>query len=343
MEAELANVRAAHRWAIDNDPQLAADLVASLYWYAYWYGTAEVFGWADRTVERVAGVAPGRLVGALGTAALGSCRRGDLVGATALAEQAIAISGDGDASAARFAWDALRSAKLLAGRYEQALECRDRAIDLARRVGDTAQEIHAHTVGALLLGYLGRRDESDAELIAATHLLAVHHHPILRAFHDYVAGEVRVDTSPAEALPFLRRSVEAARRMGCRFLAGIAGVSAVSCAARTGDPSVTISEYAEVLEFLHRAGAWPQLWTTLRALVETLAHAGRYESAAILHGALTSSPTAPPILGMDEARMNDVLAVLGVELGDDRLAELRSDGAGLDAEQAYAFALDLVR
>jgi predicted ATPase/DNA-binding winged helix-turn-helix (wHTH) protein len=343
IDAELANIRAALSWCLDHDPLSASDIVAALYWYAYWYGTAEVFDWADRTVEVVSSMTSPRVAAALATAAAGSCRRGDLDRARMLAERAIALAQGTDPGAARFAWEALRSAELLSGDYARALEHRDAALLLARASGDTVHEVHAHVAGALIRGYLGRREDAEAELATAAELLDAHAHPTERAFHDYVAGEIRIDTSPTEALPFLWRSVESARRIGNRFIAGIAGVSAVSCAARVGDPSAAIAGYAEVIEFLHRAGAWPQLWTTLRTLVETLTRSGRYEPAAILHGALTSSPTAPAILGTDEVRMAEVVAELRERLGDERLAALQTKGAGFSGEQAYAYALRAVR
>ncbi len=48
---ELGNLRAAHRWALDHRPTDAGRIIAALYWYGYFRGPAEVFAWADETVE----------------------------------------------------------------------------------------------------------------------------------------------------------------------------------------------------------------------------------------------------------------------------------------------------
>ena len=74
---ELGNLRAAHRWALDHQPVQARRIIAALFWYGYFRGPAEVFEWADETIEHLPDGDP-TVVGALATAALGAWRRGDL-------------------------------------------------------------------------------------------------------------------------------------------------------------------------------------------------------------------------------------------------------------------------
>ncbi len=342
IDTELANLRAAHQWALDHDVGLACRIIAATFWSAYRSGPAEVFAWADRTVERLADLGEGRrpwASGAYATAALGSWRRGDLQQARALATRGIALGAD-DPESARFAWEALRSAELLLGNHEAALAARDHALALARSIGDVVHEAHAHVAGALALGYLGRLDEATTDLAAATKLLDVSDNPTARSFHDYVAGEIRLDSAPDEALPLLRRSSEIARRVGNRFMSGIAGASLVSCAARVGDATTAIGGFAEVIDHLHRGAAWPQLWTMVRALIETLTRVGQYEDAAVLLGALRASERAPAIRGADATRMRDVTGELRTQLGTEQCAQLEARGADLGDEQAMTFALE---
>jgi tetratricopeptide (TPR) repeat protein len=342
VDTELANLRAAHQWALDEDIELASRLIGAMFWYAYWYGPAEVFAWADLTAERLAvdtdrgsPFAPG----AHATAALGAWRRGDLQAARALAERGLALGGD-DQETKRFAWEALRSALGLLGDYDGALVARDHALGLARSIGDAVHEAHAHIAGALALGYLGRLDHADAELAAATALLNVSDNPTARSFHDYVAGEIRIDVAPDEALPLLRRSRDIARSVGNRFMSGIAGASVVSCAARVGDASTAIGGFADVIDHLQRGAAWPQLWTMIRALIETLARVGQYEDATVLLGALRASERAPAIRGPDAERMRAVIDNLRTHLGAEQSARLEARGARLGDEQAMTFALE---
>ena len=65
--AELANLRAAHRWSLDNDPGTAVRIAGSMFWYAYWYGAAEAFAWGATTAAAVSDDAGPALAGACAT------------------------------------------------------------------------------------------------------------------------------------------------------------------------------------------------------------------------------------------------------------------------------------
>jgi tetratricopeptide (TPR) repeat protein len=343
VEAELANVRAAHRWAFEHDPALALTIVARLSWYAYFRGSSEMFGWADETVERFAGPPLGDEAAvqsrAHATAAIGAWRRGELDRAKAIARRGVDLASADDPTVARFAWDSLRSAEALSGRYEPAIAARDRAMSLARQAGDTVFEAHSRIAGALALGYLGAFDAATDELAEAASLLDMIDNPTTRAFADYVAGEIRIDPAPAEAIALLRRSRDTALAVGNRFIAGIAGASAVSCAARHGDAAAAIDEYPDLIEHFHRVGVWAQLWTMIRALIETLTRVGRHEPAAVLYGALSATDAASPIIGPDAGRLADTVSELRTRLGDDAFERLTAEGAVLGDEGAAAYAI----
>ncbi len=336
--AELPNLRAAHRWSLDHDPGTAVRIAGSMFWYAYWYGAAEAFAWGATTAAAVSDDVGPALAGACATASLGACRRGDVATARALAERAVAVAA-GEPTAARFAWQALSSAEMMMGNYERTLTCQQHALDLARLAGDTAHQAREHAARAVALGYLGRLADADAELTVATDLAATVRNPTVQAFCDYVGGEIRIDTEPTAALPLLERARNVGRLLGNRYLSAIAGVSAVSCAARLRGPDQAVGGYAELLDYFDRAGSRAQQWTTVRTLVETLTRLGRDEQAAILHGALLASPSAPPLIGPDAVRMDDAVTTLAARLGRDRLGHLRAHGAGLGDDAAIAYAL----
>jgi predicted ATPase len=192
IDAELANLRAAHQWCLAHDADRAARLAGALFWYGYWYAPSEVFGWADQTVEHFADAGQPPLTGAFATAALGAWRRGDLTRARTLALRGIETAPPDDPTSARFAWEALRTIEGLQGNYKQALACHQQALALARQVGDRCHEAHEHIVGALALGYLGKIDQAQTELDAATRLLDASDYPSVRALCDYAAGEILV-------------------------------------------------------------------------------------------------------------------------------------------------------
>jgi predicted ATPase/DNA-binding SARP family transcriptional activator len=342
-DAELANLRAAHRWSLDHDPELATRLGAALFWYAYFHGPAELFAWADETVARYPDGSLAGLPGAYATVALGWWRRGDLSRARAAAETGIELAGDRDPVAARFAWEALRSTEALAGDYDRALLCRERTLVLARAAGDAVHEAHARTAGALALGYLGRLEEAVADIDRATALLAAHPNPTELAFADYVAGEVRLEVEPAAALPLLERARDRALEAGNRFIASIAGASAASCAARAGNAARALAGFGRVIDAFHRSAAWPQLWTTVRSLAEALVQLERYEHAAVLIGALEGGGVRPVVRGADLPRLARTRETLAAVLGTERMAALLAEGAALDDDQAVQRALDAIR
>jgi predicted ATPase/DNA-binding SARP family transcriptional activator len=333
--AELANLRAAHQWALDHDSDTAVRIAGAMFWYAAWYGAAEAFEWATAAVERAGESAGPGLARAYATAALGAARRGDMAVARAQAERGI-TAGEMHASA-RFAWEALSSAEVMSGNYERALVCQQRAFELAGQAGDVTHQARERAARAVAFGYLGQLDAAHAELEAATELISTTGNPSMQAFCSYVAGELRLDVDPAAALPLLERARDIGRDLGNRYLVAIAGVSAVSCAARIEHPAHSLGDYAELLEHFDRTGSRAQQWTTIRTLIETLTRHRADKPAATLYGALAASPSAPPLIGADATRMDQASLVLKTRLGQ-RYNELLAAGAALGEEAAIAYA-----
>jgi predicted ATPase/class 3 adenylate cyclase/DNA-binding SARP family transcriptional activator len=339
LDAEVPNLRAAHSWCLERDPAGAVRLVGFLYWYAYFYGPSEILAWADQAIVRLGDSADPHLASAFATAALGAWRRGDLGQARALAERGIAADPAGDLERARFAWEALGDGHQLAGDYPRALAAWDQAMAGHLRAGDNAAVAVAAANRAVIIAYAGDVAGGRAELAAAASVIGATDNPSARAFCDFVAGELRLDDAPAEALVLLRSSAATARRVGNQFVAGIAGLSAVSCAARHGDPADSLEGYSELIEHWHRTGSWIQQWTTIRTLVETLARLGRYEPAAVLHGAAAASTTASPLVGMEAIRLTGAVETVRAVLGADGFERLQAHGTGLGDDRAVAYAL----
>ncbi len=338
-EAELPNLRAAQLWCFENDPVGSVRLAGALYNYIRVGAPSEVFTWAEDCVSRFyPEVFHPRLSSAFASAALGSCLRGDLAAAQPLAAAGIAVAVD-DPADARFAWTALGDTENFLGNFEQALPHYDEAIELAREVGDHYHLAVSMCDRAMSLAYLGHFDEALEECEALAPVVALADNPSLTAHADYTNGEVRIDHAPLEALPYLRRSVAAARRIGDRLLMGLAGLSAVSCEARVGDQDKALVQYGELIDHWHRAGAWNMQWATLRTLIELLVRVGRDADAAVLYGAMHASPTAPPVAGADKARIGEAVATARSRLSGERFETLRADGARLSDNEAVAFAL----
>jgi hypothetical protein len=126
--------------------------------------------------------------------------------------------------------------------------------------------------------------------------------PAPAAWSDYINGEVRLDQTPMQALPYLRRSVAAGRRIDNRLIVGVAGLSAVSAEARVGDPAIALAQYGELIDHWHRDGAWNMQWATLRTLIGCRQDADRGLALAIeLAARARSANSTNPVLRLPPA------------------------------------------
>lgn len=340
LEAEHANLRVAHAWCLTNDADASIRLAGSLYQYIRCGAVSEIFAWAQEAVSRFPETSHPRLADACAAAAIGSSLRGDLAGARRWAETGIAQAER--EHAARLCWLALGDAENFSGNFKRAVSCYDRAIDLARGAGDDFCMAFVLCDRAMSTAYSGDHEQAIHSCEAVAPLVAALDNPTLTAHWNYTNGEVRLDHAPLEALPYLRRSVAEARRVGDRLCAGLAGLSAVSCEARVGDQTKALTQYRDLIDHWHRAGAWNMQWATLRTLIELLARLGRDTEATVLYGAMLSSTTAPPVAGADAGRIASAVQALRLRLGDERFEALRTEGAALSDNEAVAVGLSCV-
>jgi hypothetical protein len=141
----------------------------------------------------------------------------------------------------------------------------------------------------------------------------------------------------------LAASLTHAERVSSGLMLGAAGLSLLSLESRHGDPRAALARYPALIEHWERSSGWNGLWVSLRILVETLERAGHPEPAAVLHGALVASATAPPLIGQDAVRLSAVVDRLARALGSDALGTHQARGAGLGDKGAVAFALETLR
>lgn len=340
LDAELANIRAAHAWMIDAG---GADgragtfrLLAALHWYAYSRMQAEVSWWAEVAVARYGDEPHPLLPAVLALAAVGACRRGDLARSRGLAERGAAAREFPGASA--LALEALGDIATWEGRLADARGHFTEARRRAAAAGDQfAETVFAGDL-ALVLGYTG--DQVGAERAAADVLAAAERlsDPMAEEYAQYVAGEIRLERAPQQAAPYLRRAVELAGRAGDRFFAGVARLSVVSVEVRAGDPRAALADLGDLVDHWHRSGSWVQGWTTMRLVVEVLSRLGHDGPAAVLLGALRAAPSASPAYGADQVRLAAAETELRGRLGDAAYQGLIADGAALDGNDAMALA-----
>lgn len=336
---DLTNLRAAHRWLVDNSrAEAALRLASACYPWVFAGAPAEVAGWARETADRFPDADHPAIVGALATAAAGAWRHGDAETAITLASRGAEI-GSRRAPATRLALDALGDANIIAGRYEQAIDAYRAAIPLAEAAGDSITMCNDMGGVALGLTYQGRTAEAISQADDVVRKTATIDNPSTQGWAHYFAGETRVDSHPRIAIPMLRRAAAEAERAGNRFLLGVSLVSLASVQARLGDAAEILARYRWLITYWQQTGAWSQLWITMHSLIEALHRTAQPEPAAVLLGALSASPTAPPLNGPDADRLAAIETDLVERFGPDHYAELRARGTAMNDTAAIAYAL----
>lgn len=335
LDLELANLRAAFRWSLDVDVDTGLRLLAPLYLYVWSRMPAEVSEWAEALSNRPAAAGHPALPAVLAVAAIGAWRRGDLRHARMLAERATAAEGPPDLSAPAF--EALGDIFHFEGRHDEAVAHYRVASARAKAGGDAFAELLFAADAALASGYAGDERAAAAadEVCARAASLGA---PLLIGWAHYVAGEVRLEHAPSEALPHFHHAVQILRGVGDRFTAAAAGLSATSIEVRLGDPSRALADLAELVDEWHRAGSWSQTWITIRLCVEVFERLDAHEAAAQLLGGMKASATAGPIHGADADRLASAEATLRSRLGDARYHALAARGAALGDDGAIALA-----
>ena len=336
IDRHLDDLRTAHHWSVQHEPDLAMRLAAALYWYVEAGSSSEVTLWAQRSLA-VAVPAHPLLPLVLAVAAWGASKRGDLSGAIELAHRGLAAATDQD-PVRRYALFVLGDVALFEGRLDEASSYYDEVARFAEAAGDTYTHAYARVNAALPLAY--RSGETGAlEMVRVARSVAVTTgSPYVIGWADYVLGEALASVEPSEAIAAVDAALVSARDTRNRFLEGIALVSAASLQARHGDPQAALPLFGQVIDHWHRAGNWTQQWVTLRNVIDLLARMGTDEPAAILCGALGASRSATPLFGADADRLANTTAALQTRLGEQQHRRCLARGAAMTDDDAVLYA-----
>jgi len=336
IDSHLDDLRAAHTWSLQHEPDLAMRLAAALYWYVEAGCSSEVALWAQRSVTVADGSHP-LMPLVLAVAGWGASKRGDLSGAIELANQALACCADSD-PIRRYALYVLGDVALFQGRLAESVGCYHQVAHLAQAAGDTYAYAFAVVNAALPVAY--RSDGVDAVAVArkARSVAQATDNPYVIAWGDYTLGEALASIDPVEASTAFDAALATARATRNRFLEGVALVSAASMRARSAQPHVALPLFSQVIDHWQRAGNWTQQWITIRNVIDLFAHLEADAPAAVLCGALAASRTAPGLFGADADRLTSTQATLCTRLGNPEYQRCQARGAAMTDDAAVAFA-----
>ncbi|HUP74655.1 MAG TPA: BTAD domain-containing putative transcriptional regulator [Acidimicrobiales bacterium] len=333
-ETSFAEIRAAHRWARDADPELAAALSASLHLYAQTRLFDEPLQWAEMLVDAI-GDSGEYGPSLLASAATRAANAGNLARARSLAEGAIALAGT-----SRFALPALEAlgdTALYEGHLDDVVDAGRRLADLADLHGDP----HYATVGRIssTIG-AAYRDDPDIDVDALAEFDSSDLSPTARGWLAYAIGECLLDRAPDQALEQLERAVSFARTVGNSFLEGVALVSSCSLRARVGQTDESLAAFASVIQHWMRLANHTHLLTTLRNLTTLLMRVGAATEAAELLGSCERDDV--PTYGPEAAQLDRVRTWARSELGGASFDRHHATGARRTLSEASRWALDWI-
>jgi tetratricopeptide (TPR) repeat protein len=324
LDVELANLRAAFRWAADRADLVTATAVAS---HATMLGWAlqhfEPVGWAQEILPAVITADVPQLP-RLYTAASLCCYAGRPDDGLAFARAAVALETDARYDAFENRWSSVWQAyaHVYAGRLESALAI------LAALAEETGP---GHIYGGSqtrLLAHLGRSDEAMA--IAADSVSAAREraNPFLVAEALNAYGLACTAKDPIRALEVLREGLAFTRHQRLPFWERTLARDAARLEVVYGDLQQALTMYESAIDSFYQAGDLFNLAVTLSNLASSLYHLEHPEIAATICGTASR-------LAVIRGTLSDRLRAL---LGDGAYERFAAVGEAMQPAEAVRYA-----
>jgi tetratricopeptide (TPR) repeat protein len=301
----------------------------------------EVVSWGQVTLElRGADQHPlfAEVCGAVGE---GLTARGEMGLAAGLAERALAhVSGPQD-ERRMFGLRLSGMIALYVGRLDDGFRDHAEMLRLAQRHDHPYEEAMALLGLAQARTYAGAAEEGLALAEEQYRVVQPLGSPSMLALAWYDQAEAWSLVDPDRAIEPYQRAIGLAESAGATFVEGIALVGLASLLGRSGDPSTALPLFRSIVGRWRRMGVWTHQWTTLRNLVQLLIAMGRWESAAVLSGAINAH-SAAQAFGADAELMDSATERLTDTLGASSWSEAAGRGALMSKEDAVTFAVEAI-
>lgn len=341
VDADLDNLRVAHRWAVDQqDTDLALRLSAGLYHYALYQFRDEVVSWGETALALPGADAHPLCPAVCGAVGEGLTLRGEQSRARTLAERALARIADPRDRRRAPLLKVLSAVSLYEGRLGDCLARAEEMLWLARLHEDSWYECEALMFTGLARTYAG--DPACGLAAADEYLRAVSAigNPTLMAWAIYTQAEALAHTDPLRARQQYEHAISVAESVNSTFAANVAQVGLAALLMRSGETADALRAFRHSVSGWHRMQVRHHQWTTLRNLLRLLTRIGAHQQAATLLGALGAADTTA--FGADADGMRESADLLREALGPGRLATAIHSGATLSGNATVAFALDTI-
>ncbi len=311
LQRTQTDIVTALRWALDTGQLgLAASITGAIGQCAHWTPRPEL---ADLTIEIgercLRGEARGPTIG-VAAAAVALATRGERERSMALGQAAAAAAAN--PAEIYLAHLALGVAALYGADHDTSR--RHWRTIIHQQDLPLALRTEAHSSLALLARYTSNLDLAREEGRLALILADTTRSAPVHAFASYAAGEAAV-AQPDQGIALLTKAAEEATTIGCTHVSQLARVALLAALVRTHHREQAAHLATTLLHDIRRAGAWPQLWTTLRIVAELHAATGHPHEAALLLFAADVHPSSPPAAGDDVPRYAALREALHSRLG----------------------------
>lgn len=310
VDGVVDELRAAHRWARQEDAELAARMTRALDLFAHSRHWPEPTSWAESLLPMLDDGSSAR-PGVWAAIASEAAQRGDYRRSRTLARAAQAAA---DARVRASVLETLGDIALYSGDLQEAV----RFSSELRHLGDDNADPHAGVMGvlgeALARTYGGHPEEALAltETVDVAGMAPSDH-----AWLRYAQAEALAPRDPTAALTAYSAAVDLAEPVGGAYPAGVARVSRLALLTRRGDPTTALADFSLVLRQYRRAGDISHSITALRTLVDLLVRLGHDETAMLILGAVDDA-TLKPSYGDEQERMAAATSLVTRRVGRTR-------------------------
>jgi predicted ATPase len=283
LDAELPNLRAAFRWAVDRgDLVIAATIAAHTTMLGLSRQRFEPVGWAEEIVE-AATDADVRQLPCLYTAASVCEYMGRPEDAVRYAQIAIALE-----AAGRYDYfEGSNSSRIREAEAHRFAGRNDRRLEIYRSLA--AESGPDRAVGLAFLLYVlpevGQGDEARAIADEALAAARTSGSPITIAYTLHGYGRAFAETEPERGLGAMRLAIAAAQEQGLGFFEALFARDLASVEAAYGDRDEALRLFDIAIETFYRAGNGGSLALTLSYVTMFLDDIGQAVIAATVHGA----------------------------------------------------------
>jgi predicted ATPase/class 3 adenylate cyclase/DNA-binding winged helix-turn-helix (wHTH) protein len=333
---EVANLRAAFRWATSQDDiDTAATIAGKTAHIAVFSQSFEPISWCEELLD--AGQAQRHpLLAYLYAGAALCCYAGRPEDSLRYAEAGWALRNEPGHERVLHGFDAvgLMVGYVFSGDPETWIAIARENID---NPYDTSKRFFAGLVW--VLAAIGEHDEAVS--LADTMLTAVEStgSPIALAFGLQAYGKAYAVVDPSTAIDYHRRAINVSEDLGNSLFGMVCRLELAGLEADHGDPLGALDSFEDIIDAFDEIGSPAHLGTAFGYLAVLLSRLDRRGPAATLIGAATRHPLAT----VSATGWTDVLEQTRSHLGEEHHAERLEAGHAMDLEQATTYAFEQIR